>query len=291
MSKQVESQLVAKAENPKTTGVLQRVRSKEQGEDFQEAESPVYKSRFQANMATVPVRKAPNKTGLPDNLKAGVEALSGFSMDDVRVHYNSSKPTQLQALAYTQGTEIHVGPGQEKHLAHEAWHVIQQMQGRVKPTMQRKGVRINDNEGLETEADFMGSKAKEYQHQDTILYPSRSAEISLHTIQRATVVRGGTCKAEQFVKGAEKMEADGKLYGVSTSSNLAKEGDLDILGNTVFNKKIGVSTTEKIEQVGGTCTSTPTKNNPWHTDLDGLTGNEAETVFTIMVNPNPKQKS
>jgi len=98
-------------------------------------------------------QKTENKTGLPDNLKAGVEAASGFSMDDVRVHYNSSKPAQLQALAYTQGTEIHVGPGQEKHLGHEAWHVVQQKQGRVKPTVQMQGVQVNDDEGLEREAD------------------------------------------------------------------------------------------------------------------------------------------
>ena len=99
-----------------------------------------------------------NKTGLPDNLKAGVENLSGYSLDDVRVHYNSPKPAQLQALAYTQGTEIHVAPGQEKHLPHEAWHVVQQVQGRVKPTMQMKGKQINDDEGLEMEADVMGYK-------------------------------------------------------------------------------------------------------------------------------------
>ena len=102
--------------------------------------------------------KNPNQTGLPDELKAGVENLSGYSLDDVRVHYNSSKPAQLQALAYTQGTEIHVAPGQEEHLPHEAWHVVQQMQGRVKPTMQMKGVQINDDAGLEREADVMGRK-------------------------------------------------------------------------------------------------------------------------------------
>ncbi|WP_287253554.1 DUF4157 domain-containing protein [Moorena sp. SIO4E2] len=100
-----------------------------------------------------------NKTGLPDRLKAGVENLSGYSMDDVRVHYNSQKPAQLQALAYTQGTDIHVGPGQEKHLAHEAWHVVQQKQGRVKPTKQTDGVEINDDAGLEKESDVMGAKA------------------------------------------------------------------------------------------------------------------------------------
>ncbi len=53
-----------------------------------------------------------NKAGLPDNLKAGIENLSGMAMDDVRVHYNSSKPAEVQALAYTQGIDIHVAPGQ-----------------------------------------------------------------------------------------------------------------------------------------------------------------------------------
>ncbi|WP_293029797.1 DUF4157 domain-containing protein [Moorena sp. SIO3I8] len=98
-----------------------------------------------------------NKTGLPDRLKAGIENLSGYSMDDVRVHYNSSKPAQLQALAYAQGTEIHVGPGQEKHLPHEAWHVVQQKQGRVQRLRKEKGVRKKEERQLEEEATAMGS--------------------------------------------------------------------------------------------------------------------------------------
>ena len=101
----------------------------------------------------------PNNTGMPDNLKSGIESLSGFSMDDVRVHYNSSKPATVQALAYTQGTDIHVAPGQEKHLPHEAWHVAQQMAGRVSPTTNINGMPVNDNAGLEHEADVMGEKA------------------------------------------------------------------------------------------------------------------------------------
>lgn len=48
---------------------------------------------------------------------------------------------------------------QKKHLLHEAWHVVQQKQGRVQPTMQMQGVNVNDNEGLEKEADVMGEKA------------------------------------------------------------------------------------------------------------------------------------
>ncbi len=116
-----------------------------------------------ADMANNAVQRAeapqPNNTGMPDNLKAGIESLSGFSMDDVRVHYNSSKPATVQALAYTQGTDIHVAPGQEKHLPHEAWHVAQQMAGRVSPTTNINGMPVNDNAALEHEADVMGEKA------------------------------------------------------------------------------------------------------------------------------------
>jgi hypothetical protein len=54
---------------------------------------------------------AENRTGLPDRLKAGVENVSGLAMDDVRVHYNSARPAEVQALAYTQGGDIHVAPG------------------------------------------------------------------------------------------------------------------------------------------------------------------------------------
>jgi hypothetical protein len=106
------------------------------------------------------LEQKPNNTGLPDNLKSGIENMSGFSMDDVKVHYNSDKPAQLNAHAYAQGTDIHVAPGQEQHLPHEAWHVVQQKQGRVQPTMQMKaGVPVNDDAGLENEADVMGAKA------------------------------------------------------------------------------------------------------------------------------------
>jgi hypothetical protein len=112
-----------------------------------------------------PVQKKANKTGLPDNLKSGIENLSGQSLDDVKVHHNSAQPAQLNAHAYAQGSNIHIAPGQEKHLPHEAWHVVQQKQGRVKPTLQKKGININDNQALEHEADTMGSKALRDTHQ------------------------------------------------------------------------------------------------------------------------------
>ena len=101
-----------------------------------------------------PMQKIENNTGLPDDLKFGIENLSGYSMDDVKVHYNSDKPAQLSAHAYAKATDIHLGPGQEKHLPHEAWHVVQQKQGRVKPTLQLKNrVKVNEDAELEKEAE------------------------------------------------------------------------------------------------------------------------------------------
>ncbi|WP_218822095.1 DUF4157 domain-containing protein [Sphingomonas sp. IBVSS2] len=103
---------------------------------------------------------APNRTGLPNGLKSGIETLSGLSMDDVRVHRGSSRPATVQAEAYTQGSEIHLAPGQERHLPHEAWHVVQQKQGRVRPSFDLNGTSINDDAGLEHEADRMGQRAE-----------------------------------------------------------------------------------------------------------------------------------
>jgi len=102
---------------------------------------------------------APSRSGLPGALKTGVEQLSGLAMDDVHVHRNSPEPAKLGALAYTQGSEIHLGPGQERHLPHEAWHVVQQKQRRVRATAQLKSAGVNHCPALETEADAMGERA------------------------------------------------------------------------------------------------------------------------------------
>ncbi len=140
MAETIQFQEIPEEEEPlqgKIIGTIQR-------QEIPEEEEPLQSKRE-------------NNTGMPDNLKAGVESLSGIDMSDVRVHYNSSKPANVGALAYTQGTDIHVAPGQEKHLPHEAWHVVQQKQGSVRPTMQMHGgLNVNDDEVLEHEADKMG---------------------------------------------------------------------------------------------------------------------------------------
>ncbi|MEH1945272.1 MAG: DUF4157 domain-containing protein [Nostoc sp.] len=181
--------------------------------------------------ATEPVQKHEetfNQTGLPDDLKAGVENLSGYSLDDVRVHYNSPKPAQLQAHAYTQGTEIHVASGQEEHLPHEAWHVVQQMQGRVKPTMQMKGVEINNDEGLEREAEAIGSRigrnkghgaSRPKNIQGRLNEAQRTGEGRGEVVQRARWVGGYAWRS--YVWKEANMVAwywQGKKYHLNTTS-------------------------------------------------------------------------
>lgn len=105
----------------------------------------------------------PNLTGIPTQMKLDFERRSGLPFDDVRVHYNSEKPAQLGALAYTRGTQIHVGPGQERHLPHELGHVIQQKLGVARPTCIINGVPIAENPSLERGADMAaGSQAASF---------------------------------------------------------------------------------------------------------------------------------
>ena len=112
-----------------------------------------------SSLEATQLKSEKNNTGLPDNIKNGVENLSGQSLDDVKVHLNSDKPAQMKAHAYAEGNQIHVASGQEKHLAHEAWHVVQQKENRVSPTTKINGLNVNTDKSLEKEADVMGAKA------------------------------------------------------------------------------------------------------------------------------------
>lgn len=104
-------------------------------------------------------KQTPNLTGIPTQMKLDFERRSGLSFDDVRVHYNSEKPRKIGALAYTQIPQVHIGPGQERHLQHELGHVVQQKRGIVRPNLYFKGFSINDSLDLEREADCISGGA------------------------------------------------------------------------------------------------------------------------------------
>ncbi len=147
-----------------------------------------------------PLQRKGGGDGLPDDLRAGIENLSGLSMDGVRVHRNSAAPARVGAHAYAQGTDIHLAPGQDRHLPHEASHVVQQAQGRVRPTMNVSGTAVNDDPGLEAEADRMGGKAMQMapQKKSGLIpdRPARAAATGRHAVQRREV----------------QLEIDGKNY-------------------------------------------------------------------------------
>ncbi len=154
-----------------------------------------------------------NKTGLPNNLKVGIEDLSNLSMDDVKVRYNSPKPAQLQALAYTQDTEIHVGPGQEQHLPHEAWHVVQQKQGRVQTTIQgEEQVNINDDPELEQEANVMGTRAVN-------IFPNHTPPAAGSTTSHPIAQRRPVVQRQVTVEARKKVGITGRKYRPSTQLN------------------------------------------------------------------------
>jgi len=159
-----------------------------------------------------PLQLKANKTGLPDQLKAGVESLSGYSMDDVRVHYNSGKPAQLQALAYAQGTDIHVAPGQEKHLPHEAWHVVQQKQGRVQPTLQILNINLNNDEKLESEANRFQSSFRQINPEKTLTILSKVPNNSTSTSYVVQLVGKQQGQGKKQAKPKKrKLEEDDNL--------------------------------------------------------------------------------
>lgn len=156
------------------------------------------------------IQKKENKTGIPDGLKAGMESVSGMSLNDVSVHRNSDKPAQLQAHAYAQGTDVHLAPGQEKHLPHELGHVVQQKQGRVAPTVQLKGqVPINDSTSLEKEADTLGAKAKS-------LGASAEAGVAqLKVMEEEEPVQGKFVGTAQRKAAEEEEVLQGKFDGIA----------------------------------------------------------------------------
>ena len=185
-----------------------------------------------------------------------------MSMDHVKVHYNSDKPARLNAHAYAQGSEIHVARGQEKHVPHEAWHVVQQAQGRVKPTMQLKaGIPVNDDAGLEREADVMGAKALNTGNSLTVKGSDTVAMNSFATgtspIQRSVDVKSVTHDFPKSIAQALKTAgvpqgAFGVASKASTYYYRPKTIEAYILpGKMVEDKHGGANTDCTTPEIGG----------------------------------------
>lgn len=194
-----------------------------------------------------------NRTALPGRLKTNIESMSGMSLDHVKVHYNSAQPAQLNALAYGHGSDIHVAQGQEQHLPHEAWHIVQQAQGRVKPTMQMTGgVPVNDDPRLEQEADVMGRKAaaglrqfvgygKRQDHAARVRSPTRLSR----SYPRALRASGGAIAQLAHLP----PDSTGELSDMKFTVDKDKPGEKEITGQQLQTELIeALSKVEDVKQ-------------------------------------------
>ena len=168
-----------------------------------------------------------NDTGLPADLKAGMEHVSGLPMDDVRVAYDSPLPAQLHGEATTQRTNIHIATGQEHHLPHELGHVVQQKQGRVSATTHIGKVPVNASPLMEQDADQIGAKALAVTH-PVAPVQRRAQSTTGGVVQRAT----GTLSAAKGI-GISVLKAVPRV--AKRALNLAKHVTWD-LGRALWQK-------------------------------------------------------
>jgi outer membrane protein OmpA-like peptidoglycan-associated protein len=98
---------------------------------------------------------------------AKMEEAFDSDFSDVNLHTESEEASQMGALAYAQGNDVHFAPGQynpgsqagQELLGHELAHVVQQRNGRVGTQAKQGGIPLNQDSGLESEADAMGKLA------------------------------------------------------------------------------------------------------------------------------------
>jgi Domain of unknown function (DUF4157) len=129
---------------------------------------PTFQLKTSESPAAPPTQLKQAQGGMPADLVSGFAASTGHDLSNVNVVRNSSKPAEVGALAFAQGNDIHLGAGQDQHLAHEAAHIVQQREGRVQPTTQVGGKPVNDSPALEGEADRMGAKAAQMKSAENV---------------------------------------------------------------------------------------------------------------------------
>lgn len=166
-----EEELQMKRGSTASAQTAQRMAAPEE-EELQMKRDPSSEAQPAQRMADpeeeLQMKRAPSGGGggLPDGVRTRMESVLKADFSDVNIHVGS-QASDVGALAYTQGNDIHFAPGQynpespkgQELLGHELTHVVQQRQGRVKPTGSVGGMPLNDDRSLESEADRMGSKA------------------------------------------------------------------------------------------------------------------------------------
>lgn len=168
---------IGKMNHPSYQTQLQKTRRQEASNEKGSSLAP---PPFQLKATSINRTEAPDsqrpedqqKQSIRPNVGSWEHSLEIFSQEmgedfsNIKFQTESSQAKQLNALAYTQGEEIHFAPGQfkpntEKGIAligHELTHVKQQRRQNVQANTQIGGKGVNTDKGLEAEADTMGAK-------------------------------------------------------------------------------------------------------------------------------------
>jgi hypothetical protein len=175
-------------------------------------------------LSAEPVQRKESNGAVPQDVMGKMESTMGMDFGNVNIHANSSKASEVGALAYTQGTDIHFAPGQfnpgsqsgQELLGHELAHVKQQSEGRVAPNGQVGGMPLNDEKHLEHEADQMGAKAAASQASAGASQMKKAEGGSSVQLKKASV--GGNAPVQRF----KMRDGDTKKYP-KFSAFIAKE--------------------------------------------------------------------
>lgn len=174
------------------------------------------------------------KRNMPAQLREKMEDSFGHKFSNVAIHENSSKATNLNAKAFTSGNEIHFAPGEYKPnersgqelLGHELTHVVQQREGNIPATTQLKGIGINSDQKLESEADQKGRTA------------AKGTQVSKGSNKNTTVsnpvVQGFMMGSISKMLSSTKKWAKGGLDFVKNKGKAAIDG-----GKNLLNKAAG----------------------------------------------------
>ncbi|MEM7657306.1 MAG: DUF4157 domain-containing protein [Bacteroidota bacterium] len=142
---------------------LQRMGGEEEEEELQMKANPLQRKENGVSIDNG------GGASMPAAVQSQMETSMGSDFSSVRIHPNSSAAPEVGAQAFTQGDHIHFDSGKydpasqqgQELLGHELAHVVQQREGRVQPTTEVNGVSVNDEVGLEREADEMGRSASQ----------------------------------------------------------------------------------------------------------------------------------
>ncbi len=113
----------------------------------------------------------------------------------------------------------------------------------------------------------------------------------------ALVVRGGQNFPENFAKGSGVTVGEGGvLPGVSVNSipGATVEELTAAIPQTgypgILNNQVGVTTVGEVRECGGTVVLSPTRTNPYHATLSGLTPEQTSRLFRpTILNPSRRK--